>query len=121
LYGRLGRRCSQDRRFDQHVIGAADHDEMFDVVAADQNELALPVEIENIGHGQSRLLPAAARQAVFRAQQNPTEQREENHDDDEYNDNRQQPDESDVAERIREDLQHSGRALSGIARLINRV
>jgi hypothetical protein len=44
-----------DLRFDHHVVEAADHDEMLDIVAPNQNQLPLTVEAEGVDQAQSRL------------------------------------------------------------------
>ena len=46
-----GNRFSRrDRGFDQQVVRAADQQKMLGVVATDDDELALPVEIEHVDH-----------------------------------------------------------------------
>ena len=44
--GHARRRRAHDRRFDEDVVGAADHHEMFDIVAAQQQQLALAIDVE---------------------------------------------------------------------------
>ena len=55
----LGRRAD-DFAFDQNVVRAADHDEMFDIVAADENEAAARIDGERVEHAETRLAGAAA-------------------------------------------------------------
>ena len=55
----IARLGPDDLRLDQNVVRAADHDEMFGVVAPDDDKLALAVEIEGIDDAQPQL-PAAA-------------------------------------------------------------
>jgi hypothetical protein len=82
---------SGDRRFDQNVVGASDHDQMLDIISPDQHELALAVEIEHVGHGESRLRPAAAGEAEPLAEQQPPQQSEDQHNDDDGDDRQQYP------------------------------
>ncbi len=49
------RERSVDLRLDEHVVRAADHDQMFDVVAPDEDELPLAVETESVHEAQPRL------------------------------------------------------------------
>jgi len=66
---RLGLRAD-DLRFDDDVVGAADHQQMFDIVAAHQNELALTVQGEGVDQAKPRLArPAAARKTQPMAKQ----------------------------------------------------
>ena len=64
---------ADDRRFDDHVRRAADHDQVLDVVAPDQNQLALAIEVIGIDDAEAgltcapvgcRAQPPAERQAV---------------------------------------------------------
>lgn len=60
-----GSRCppdghAHDVAFDDEIIGAAQHDQMLDVVAPQQDELALPIEIVDIDDAEPRLSPATA-------------------------------------------------------------
>jgi hypothetical protein len=50
--------CSNDVRFHDDVGRAADHQQVFDVVAADQHEPAAPVNGGGIDHGKARHAPA---------------------------------------------------------------
>ncbi len=43
---------------DDHVVGAADQEEMLDMIAADDDELPLTVEIEGVHEPKPRLAPA---------------------------------------------------------------
>lgn len=45
--------------FDQHIIGAADQHQMLDIIAPDQHQLAILIEIKNID-GTKPLLATAA-------------------------------------------------------------
>jgi hypothetical protein len=52
---------ANDLRLDDHVIEAADHHEMFDIVPSHQDELALSVKAERIHETEPRLAsPTAA-------------------------------------------------------------
>ena len=55
---RLG---ANDLRFDDDVVGAADHQEMLDIVAPHENELALSVEREGVDQAEPRLARPARR------------------------------------------------------------
>jgi len=57
----LARLGPNDLGFDQNVIGAADHDQMFDIVAADDDELALAIKIEGVDNAKTQLTAAPAR------------------------------------------------------------
>jgi hypothetical protein len=50
--------AAHDIGFDHDVARAADHQEMFDVVAADDDELATAVDGGGIDYGEARLTPA---------------------------------------------------------------
>ncbi|QFU15975.1 hypothetical protein GDR74_06920 [Microvirga thermotolerans] len=50
---------AHDVGFDHDVVGAADQQEVLHVVTAQQDELALPVEIVDVDHPQARLAAAA--------------------------------------------------------------
>jgi hypothetical protein len=57
-------------RLDHDIIGAADHQEMFDIVAAHDDELALAVERESVDQAEPRLArPAPARKSQPMAKQ----------------------------------------------------
>jgi hypothetical protein len=61
LSRQIARLGSDDRRFDDHVVGAADHQQMFDIIASHDDKLALPIEIEGVDDAQTRLAsPRAA-------------------------------------------------------------
>ena len=62
LEARLARRGgdgAHDLRFEQHVVGAADHDQVLDVVAAHQHQLTLSVERKGVDQAEPRLAGAA--------------------------------------------------------------
>lgn len=82
----LGHRSARNRGFNQHIVGAADHDQMLDIVSSYEHELALPVEIENIDYGEPRRPPAPACHGDPPPEQNPAQQHNEQRDDDECND-----------------------------------
>ena len=44
-----------DLRFDQNVVRAADHDEMLDIIAPDEDQLSLAVEAERVDEAKPRL------------------------------------------------------------------
>ncbi|MBV8320041.1 MAG: hypothetical protein JO049_05135 [Hyphomicrobiales bacterium] len=50
-----GRKRSIDLRLDENVIRPTDHDEMFHVVASDEDELPLAVQTERVDEAQPRL------------------------------------------------------------------
>jgi hypothetical protein len=55
---RAGR--ADDVGLDDHVVGAADQEQVLHVVAPEQDELALPVEIVDVDDAEPRLPAAAA-------------------------------------------------------------
>ena len=59
-----------DRRFDEDVVGAADQEQMFDIVAPHNDELALAVEVIDIDNVQpARAIAAAGRTDAASEQQ----------------------------------------------------
>jgi hypothetical protein len=69
---RLSRFDADNLRFDQDVIWAADHDEMFDIVAPHEDKLTLSVEVKGIDNPEARLTrPAAARHVQPAAESQP--------------------------------------------------
>jgi hypothetical protein len=66
-----------DLRFDQDVVGAADHDEVFDVVAPDQDELALSIETERVDEAQPRLARPPSRDAQPMREHQPIDDRQD--------------------------------------------
>jgi hypothetical protein len=60
---RLAALGTNDLRFDDEVVGTTDHQQMFNIVASNNNKLALPVEVEGIDGPKPRLPgPSVARQ-----------------------------------------------------------
>lgn len=66
---RLTRLDSDDFRFDHKIVGAADHDEMFGIVAADDDQLALPIEIKGVDNAKPRLAGPPTRHPQTAAKQ----------------------------------------------------
>jgi hypothetical protein len=62
-------------RFDDEVIGTTDHQEMFDIVASDDNKLPLPVEVERIDCPK----PRQPRPSIARQPDSSSEGKAENH------------------------------------------
>ena len=58
---RGGSRCAHDIGLHHHVGRAADHHEMLDIVAPDQNQAAASVDGCRIDHGEPRLAPTRRR------------------------------------------------------------
>ena len=109
-YRGLDCRGTRDRGFDQHIVRPADHDQMFDIVAPYQHELALPIEIEHIDDGEPRLAPATVLDVETLAVQDPAHHgNDDDHDDDEYGELQQNGDELIVAKKTT-DIRHAGRA-----------
>ena len=54
---------THDGGFHHQIIRAADHDEMFDIVAAHQHQLTLPIKIKRIHNAK----PGLARTSTARA------------------------------------------------------
>ena len=46
--------ATNDIGLDHHVSRAADHNEMFDIVAANENQPSAPVDGSGVDHGKSR-------------------------------------------------------------------
>jgi hypothetical protein len=65
-------------RLEQNVVGPADHDQMFDIVAPDEHELALPVEAECVDQTEPRLAGPSARNAQPMSERQPVENRQDN-------------------------------------------
>ncbi len=65
-----------DLRLDEHVVRAADHDEMFDIVATHQDQLALPIEAECIDKPQPRLAGSASGNAQPMRKHQPVNDRQ---------------------------------------------
>lgn len=105
--GGLAHRRTADRGFDHNIIGPADHDQMFDVVAPHQHQLALPVEVENIDKGEPRLAPAIARPIELPSAENSAQHDDKHADRDD--DEREQKN-GDEAVKNTEDL-HAGRTI----------
>ena len=72
-----------DFGFDQDVVRAADHDEMFGVVAAHDDQLALAVQIERIDDAEPCLTRTAARHAQTAAEQHPDDEKHQKSGDEE--------------------------------------
>ena len=71
-----------DLRFKQNIVRAADHDQMFDIVAPNEHELSLPVETEGVDKAQSRLSGPPARDAQAMREDKPVDRRQHRHRDD---------------------------------------
>ena len=65
-----------DLRFEQDVVRAADHHQMFDIVAADENELPLSIEAERVDQPQSGLARPSAGNAQPVREQEPIDDRQ---------------------------------------------
>jgi hypothetical protein len=60
----LARLDPNDAGFDQNIVGTADHKQMFEIVPAHQQQLALAIEIEGFDEAEPQLArPRPARQA----------------------------------------------------------
>jgi hypothetical protein len=57
-YGGVGGLGANNFGFDDEIVGAAQHDQMFDIVATNNHQLSLAVEIESVDQPQARLPPA---------------------------------------------------------------
>ncbi len=66
-----------DLRLDQYVVGAADHDQMFDIVAADDDELPLAIEIEGINNTKPHLSGPSPRHAEPAPESEPEDEQNE--------------------------------------------
>jgi hypothetical protein len=59
---------ADDLGLDQNVRMLADHDEVFDVVTANKDELALAIEVEGVDDAQAGLTCASSRHPQFTAE-----------------------------------------------------
>ncbi|HEY5226654.1 MAG TPA: hypothetical protein VIJ06_07680 [Methylovirgula sp.] len=66
-----------DLGFDQNVVGAADHHQMFDIVTTDDDELALTVEIEGVDNAEPHLPGSPARHSEPAPKGEPKDQEHE--------------------------------------------
>jgi hypothetical protein len=57
---RTRHRDADDVALDDEIVGSTQHHQMFDIVAPQEDELPLPVEIVDIDDAEPRLSPAAA-------------------------------------------------------------
>jgi hypothetical protein len=65
-----------DLRLNQNVVRSADHDQVFDIVAADQHKLPLPVQAECIDQPEPRLPGSSTRNAQPMSEGQPVNNRE---------------------------------------------
>ena len=65
-----------DLRLDQNVVRPSDHDQVFDVVAPDEHQLALPIEAERIDQPEPRLAGPSARNAQPTSERQPVQNRQ---------------------------------------------
>ena len=65
-----------DLRLDQNVVRPTDHHQMFDIVAPDEHQLALPVEAECVDQPEPRLAGPSARNAQPIRKRQPVENRQ---------------------------------------------
>ena len=70
------RRGAIDLRLQQNVVRPADHDQVFDIVAPDEHQLALPVEAESVDQPEPRLAGPSARNAQPMGERQPIENRQ---------------------------------------------
>ena len=68
--------------FEQDVVRAADHDQMLDIVAADENELPLTVEAEGVDQPEPRLARPSSRDAQPMGEHKPVDDRQRHQDGD---------------------------------------
>ena len=77
---RLAALGSNDLRFDGQVVGTTDHQQMFNIVASNNNKLTLPVEVEGIDGPKPRLPgPSVARQPEPSSEGKAENHRKQNH------------------------------------------
>jgi len=77
---RLAALGTDDLRFDDEVVGSTDHQQMFNIVASNNNKLALPVEVEGIDGPKPRLpSPSIARQPEPSSEGKAENHRKQNH------------------------------------------
>jgi hypothetical protein len=75
-FARLG---TDDRGFDDHIVRAADHNEVFDIIAAHDHELPLPVHLKGIDDAEPLLPASPARQFDATAENNAEENKDKRH------------------------------------------
>jgi len=77
---RLAALGTDDLRFYDEVVGTTDHQQMFNIVASNNNKLALPVEVEGIDGPKPRLPgPSVARQPEPSSEGKAENHRKQNH------------------------------------------
>ncbi len=77
---RLAALGTDDLRFYDEVIGTTDHQQMFNIVASNNNKLALPVEVEGIDGPKPRLPgPSVVRQPEPSSEGKAENHRKQNH------------------------------------------
>jgi hypothetical protein len=91
---------AHDLPFDQQVIRPADHDQMLDIVAAHQHELAMAVEIESVDDSEARLACATWRRRTNAAAKGAPDINDDEAEKAESNDHGQNAAHPPVAEQI---------------------
>jgi hypothetical protein len=81
---------AHDGALDQHIIGAADHEQVLYVVATHDDQLPVPVEIVRVNDAKARLAATAAVAPQTRAEQD-AEQQDERDSDNQDRRQRQEP------------------------------
>jgi hypothetical protein len=77
---RLAALGTDDLRFYDEVVGTTDHQQMFNIVASNNNKLALPVEVEGIDGPKPRLPgPSVRRQPEPSSEGKAENHRKQNH------------------------------------------
>ena len=71
-----------DLRLDQNVVRPPDHNQVFDVVAPDEHQLALPVEAEGVDQPEPRLAGPSAGNTQTMSESQPVQNRQNDEDGD---------------------------------------
>ena len=82
LFSRGRDRGAIDLQLDQNVVRPPDHNQVFDVVAPDEHQLALPVEAEGVDQPEPRLAGPSAGNTQTMSESQPVQNRQNDEDGD---------------------------------------
>ena len=68
-----------DGRLDHNISRTADHEQMFDIIAAHDHQLPLSIDLEGIHHPEPLLTAAATRQLDSTTENQPEQDEHERH------------------------------------------
>jgi hypothetical protein len=75
----LARFGANDARLDHDIVRAADHQQVLDIVAPHDDELALSVDLESVDHAEPLLAATPARQLDTAAEDDAEQNEDERH------------------------------------------